>query len=190
MAAGGQNNPVGCPVKLPHAALSLSLDGVVICAANDNLLIVPNPQHHESFTHLLPFKTPSSLKHHQLPGQVAITSTPPSVPSTARKQPPATMSWAGFKKSVNRTTTQVLMKTGQVEKTNDRDYEVEERRYRTMEAAATRLQKEARGYLDSLRSMTRSQMAIAETIDAFYGEWKIPGWRKEGGGGWGEEMAK
>lgn len=62
------------------------------------------------------------------------------------------------------------MKTGQVEKTNDRDYEVEERRYRTMEAAATRLQKEARGYLDSLRSMTKSQMAIAETIDAFYGD--------------------
>lgn len=43
------------------------------------------------------------------------------------------------------------MKTGHVEKTNDRDYEVEERRFRTMEAAALRLQKEARGYLDSLR---------------------------------------
>lgn len=61
------------------------------------------------------------------------------------------MSWAGFKKNVNRATTQVMMKTGHVEKTNDRDYEVEERRFRTMEAAATRLQKEARGYLDSLR---------------------------------------
>ncbi|TRX93281.1 hypothetical protein FHL15_005860 [Xylaria flabelliformis] len=71
------------------------------------------------------------------------------------------MSWAGFKKNVNRATTQVMMKTGHVEKTNDRDYEVEERRFRTMEAAALRLQKEARGYLDSLR---------AETIDAFYGE--------------------
>jgi len=43
------------------------------------------------------------------------------------------------------------MKTGHVEKTNDRDYEVEERRYRTMEAASMRLQKEAKGYLDSLR---------------------------------------
>ncbi|SLM39010.1 BAR domain [Lasallia pustulata] len=61
------------------------------------------------------------------------------------------MSWAGFKKNVNRATTQVMMKTGHVEKTNDRDYEVEERRYRTMESAATRLQKEAKGYLDSLR---------------------------------------
>jgi bridging integrator 3 len=37
------------------------------------------------------------------------------------------MSWAGFKKNVNRATTQVMMKTGHVEKTNDRDYEVEER---------------------------------------------------------------
>lgn len=70
------------------------------------------------------------------------------------------------------------------------------RRYRTMESAATRLQKEAKAYLDSLRgrqsdlhcteerilgidladgnswsaAMTASQMRIAETIDAFYGD--------------------
>ncbi|CAG7920086.1 unnamed protein product [Penicillium olsonii] len=99
------------------------------------------------------------------------------------------MSWAGFKKNVNRATTQVMMKTGHVERTNDRDYEIEERRYRTMETAANRLQKEAKGYLDSLRgetrqkrstkhkrvmltttAMTASQMRIAETIDAFYGD--------------------
>ena len=71
---------------------------------------------------------------------------------------------------VNRATTQVMMKTGQVEKTSDREYETEERRYRTLESAALRLQKEARGYLDSLRAMTASQMRIAETIDAFYGD--------------------
>ncbi|PNS18501.1 Protein hob3 [Sphaceloma murrayae] len=80
------------------------------------------------------------------------------------------MSWAGFKKNVGRATTQVMMKTGHVERTNDRDYAVEERRYRTLENAATRLQKEAKGYLDSLRAMTASQMRIAETIDAFYGD--------------------
>jgi hypothetical protein len=39
-----------------------------------------------------------------------------------------------------------------------------------MEAAALRLQKESKGYLDSLRAMTASQMRIAETIDAFYGD--------------------
>lgn len=62
------------------------------------------------------------------------------------------------------------MKTGHVEKTSDREYEVEERRYRTLESASLRLQKEAKGYLDSLRAMTASQMRIAETIDAFYGD--------------------
>jgi len=80
------------------------------------------------------------------------------------------MSWAGFRKKVDRAATQVKMKTGQVEKTNDRDFETELRRYRTMETAATKLQKEAKGYLDSLRAMTASQMRIAETIDAFYGD--------------------
>lgn len=39
-----------------------------------------------------------------------------------------------------------------------------------MEGAANKLQKEAKGYLDSLRAMTASQTRIAETIDAFYGE--------------------
>lgn len=76
----------------------------------------------------------------------------------------------GFKKAVDRTKTQVMMKTGQVEKTNDRDFETELRRFRVMETAATKLQKEAKGYLDSLRAMTASQMRIAETIDAFYGD--------------------
>ena len=61
------------------------------------------------------------------------------------------MSWAGFKKNVNRATTQVMMKTGHVERTNDRDFETELRRYRTMGTAANKLQKEAKGYLDSLR---------------------------------------
>jgi len=39
-----------------------------------------------------------------------------------------------------------------------------------MEAAANKLQREAKGYLDALRAMTASQMRIAETIDAFYGD--------------------
>jgi amphiphysin len=46
-----------------------------------------------------------------------------------------------------------MMKTGHVEKTINRDYEIEERRFRTMESAANRLQKEAKGYLDSLRGL-------------------------------------
>lgn len=46
-----------------------------------------------------------------------------------------------------------MIKTGHVEHTNDREYEVEERRYRVLEGAATKLQKEAKGYLDSLRGV-------------------------------------
>lgn len=57
------------------------------------------------------------------------------------------------------------MKTGHVEKTNDRDYEVEERRYRTMEAASMRLQKEAKGYLDSLRGERESAKTGTGTGD-------------------------
>lgn len=80
------------------------------------------------------------------------------------------MSWSGFKKNVNRATTQVMMKAGRVDKTSDRDYEIEERRYRYLESAANRMQRESKAYLDSLRAMTASQMRIAETIDAFYGD--------------------
>jgi len=80
------------------------------------------------------------------------------------------MSWSGFKKQVGRATTTLQVKAGRIETTSDREYEVEERRYRTLESSALRLQKEAKGYLDSLRAMTASQMRIAETIDAFYGE--------------------
>jgi len=39
----------------------------------------------------------------------------------------------------------------QIEKTNDRDCRVGERRFRTMEAAATTPQKEPKGYLYALR---------------------------------------
>jgi hypothetical protein len=45
----------------------------------------------------------------------------PSIPD------PQTHGNAGFKKGVNRATTQVLMKTGSVERTNDRDFETEQR---------------------------------------------------------------
>lgn len=80
------------------------------------------------------------------------------------------MSWSGFKKAVNRGTTQVLMKTGQVERTQDREFDIEERRFHAVEAASAQLQAEARGYLDSLRAMTSAQVNMAETIDLFYGD--------------------
>lgn len=80
------------------------------------------------------------------------------------------MSWTGFKKAVNRAGTHVMMKTGQVDQTIDREFDVEERRFHVVEAAATQLEKEAKGYLDAVRAMTSAQVRIAETIDLFYGD--------------------
>jgi bridging integrator 3 len=77
----------------------------------------------------------------------------------------ALLTWSGrsgFKKAVNRAGTTVMMKTGHVEKTIDRDYEIEERRFRTMESAANRLQKEAKGYLDSLRGIPFDSGEVAK----------------------------
>jgi len=80
------------------------------------------------------------------------------------------MSWTGFKKAVNRAGTQVMQRTGQVEHSVDREFELEERRFRQMEQTAMLLQNESKGYLDALRAMTASQLRIAESIDAFYGD--------------------
>lgn len=80
------------------------------------------------------------------------------------------MSWGGFKKAVNRASTQVMLKSGHVEQTVDREFENEERRFRTLEQSSEKLQKSARGYLDALRAMTSAQVRIAETIDLFYGD--------------------
>lgn len=61
------------------------------------------------------------------------------------------MSWSGFKKSINRAGTGIMMKTGQVERTVDTDFADEEAKYRQMEKECLALQKEAKGYLDSMR---------------------------------------
>lgn len=49
-----------------------------------------------------------------------------------------------------------------------------------METACNKLQKEAKGYLDSLRAMSASQTRIAESIDAFYGD-AMAGSTQDGG---------
>ncbi|AOA60519.1 Amphiphysin-like lipid raft protein [Komagataella phaffii CBS 7435] len=83
------------------------------------------------------------------------------------------MSWEGFKKAVNRAGSSVLVKSA--DKINDRDYDSEERRFKTLETAATNLQKETKGYLDSLRAVTASQVAIAEIISNLYEDTKFSG---------------
>ena len=79
-----------------------------------------------------------------------------------------TMSWEGFKKAVNRASAGVTVKS--VDKTIDKDFDVQERRYQTLKAAGTNLQKASKGYLDSLRAVTASQVTIAEIVSNLYEE--------------------
>jgi amphiphysin len=80
------------------------------------------------------------------------------------------MSWNGFVKAVNRATTTVMQSAGQIEKTVDKDFEDEERRFKNFEAKVEALTKESKGFLDSVRAMTLAQARIAETVDQFYDE--------------------
>ncbi|KAJ7594487.1 hypothetical protein C8J56DRAFT_926884 [Mycena floridula] len=79
------------------------------------------------------------------------------------------MSWSGFKKSVNRAGTTLLQKTGQIERTVDREFTDEELKYRTFEKECMALQKDGKGYWDAVRAMTAAQTRIAETLETFYG---------------------
>ncbi|KAI5450131.1 BAR adaptor protein Hob3 [Naganishia albida] len=78
------------------------------------------------------------------------------------------MSWGGLKKAASRAGTQLMQKTGQIERTVDREFMEEEARYRTMEKELNNLQREAKNYLDSMRMMSASQARIAETLELFY----------------------
>ncbi|KAI8598050.1 hypothetical protein EDD21DRAFT_326198 [Dissophora ornata] len=80
------------------------------------------------------------------------------------------MSWSGFKKNLNRATTSVLSKTGSIERTTDREFEEEEKRFKNLEQKMEKLHKEASGYAQAVRNMTGSQLKIASTIDQFYDE--------------------
>ncbi|KAG0257152.1 hypothetical protein BG011_004136 [Mortierella polycephala] len=80
------------------------------------------------------------------------------------------MSWSGLKKNLSRATTSVLSKTGNMDRTTDREFEEEERRFKNLEHKVERLHKEANGYAQAVRNMTASQLTIATTIDQFYDE--------------------
>ncbi|KAI9183821.1 BAR adaptor protein Hob3 [Blastocladiella emersonii ATCC 22665] len=80
------------------------------------------------------------------------------------------MSWKGFTKAVNRAGTSILQTAGAIEKTIDREFEEEERRFKSLEAKVDRLHKEAKGYLDALRAMSLSQSRMATTVENFYDE--------------------
>ncbi|PVH15585.1 uncharacterized protein CXQ87_003431 [Candidozyma duobushaemuli] len=57
-----------------------------------------------------------------------------------------------------------------VDKTIDKDFDMEERRYKVLKTAGQNLQKASKGYLDSLRAVTASQVTIAEIVSNLYEE--------------------
>lgn len=80
------------------------------------------------------------------------------------------MSWEGFKKAINRAGGAIIVKD--VDKTIDKDFDSEERRYKTLKNAGQGLQKASKGYLDALRAVTASQVTIAEIVSNLYEEGK------------------
>ncbi|KAM5531677.1 hypothetical protein V8D89_014666 [Ganoderma adspersum] len=78
------------------------------------------------------------------------------------------MSWTGFKKGISRAGTSLLQKTGQIERTVDREFADEEAKYKSFEKECQALQKAGKGYSDAMRAMTATQGRLADTIDVFY----------------------
>ncbi|KAG1715614.1 hypothetical protein ID866_1538 [Astraeus odoratus] len=77
--------------------------------------------------------------------------------------------FTSFKKSLNRAGTTVLQKTGQIERTVDREFADEESKYRAFEKECQALQKDSKSYGDAMKAMTAAQSRLAETIESFYG---------------------
>ncbi|VEU22125.1 DEKNAAC103162 [Brettanomyces naardenensis] len=80
------------------------------------------------------------------------------------------MSWQGFKKALSRAGGSVVVKPA--DKVMDRDYDIQERRFKTVEKSGTELQKETKAYLDAVRAVTASQSAMGEVVDNLYGDIK------------------
>ncbi|GME87011.1 hypothetical protein B5S28_g2840 [[Candida] boidinii] len=89
------------------------------------------------------------------------------------------MSWEGFKKAVSRASGQITVKSA--DKVLDKDYDMEERRYKTLQKAGTDIQKDTKGYLDSLRAVTASEVAIAEIVNNLYEDARSAGGYNVGG---------
>ncbi|KAG0299677.1 hypothetical protein BGZ98_009855 [Dissophora globulifera] len=80
------------------------------------------------------------------------------------------MSWAGLKKNLNRATTSVMHKTGNMDRTNDREFEEEQRRAKQLESKAEQLHKQANGYAKAMREMNGAQVRIATSLEQFHDE--------------------
>lgn len=80
------------------------------------------------------------------------------------------MSWNGFKKKINRVGTMLKQTTGMIGKTEDKEFNAKERRFKVYEKKITTLCNEAKEYLNSVRALTLNEFKIAEEIDTLYSE--------------------
>jgi len=70
---------------------------------------------------------------------------------------------------MNRAGTTLMQKTGQIERTVDREFADEEAKFKIYEKECQALQKDGKSYLDAMRAMTAAQSRLADTIQNFYG---------------------
>lgn len=61
-----------------------------------------------------------------------------------------------------------MQKTGQIERTVDREFADEEAKYKIFEKECQALQKDSKSYLDAMRAMTTAQSRLADNLSSFY----------------------
>ncbi|KAI8084790.1 reduced viability upon starvation protein [Halteromyces radiatus] len=74
----------------------------------------------------------------------------------------------GFKKNLNRAGQSIMQKTGISDKTIDDEFAEEYERFKVLEQRMEKLSKEAKGYQNSMRAVSSSQVQIVESMDQFY----------------------
>jgi len=62
-----------------------------------------------------------------------------------------------------------MQKTGQIERTVDRDFADEAAKFKAYEKETTALQKDSKAFVDAMRAIASSQVKISETVDIFFG---------------------
>ncbi|KAF9507067.1 hypothetical protein BS47DRAFT_1373979 [Hydnum rufescens UP504] len=61
-----------------------------------------------------------------------------------------------------------MQKTGQIERTVDRDFAEESAKFKAYEREALALQKDSKTFLDAMRTLAGTQVKVSESIDVFY----------------------
>lgn len=80
------------------------------------------------------------------------------------------MSWSGFRKAINRAGTQVMLKTGHIDASVDKEFEQHEENFKILESNANKLLEDLKEFDTLMDTLMDSQINIVTTIDKFYGD--------------------